>query len=145
VHLIDLEGSDGLDLTPAALEDIHPLDTPVGRVGVAICYDAFFPDVVDKLVAEGANILVQPTFNPHVWDAWQIEDWRRGIWTAVQAHPGVVAGVNPMAVGGLWEIAVEGVSSIVGGSFEPPAGGYLAQASSPTEPAIVAAEVSVRR
>ena len=145
VHLIDLEGAGGLDLTPGALEDIHPVNTPVGRVGTAICYDMFFPDVVDKLVTEGSEILVQPSFNPHVWDEWQIEDWRNGIWTAVATHPTVVAGVNPMAVGGLWEVAVEGVSAIVGGSFEPPADGYLAEAASPTEPDIVAAEVRLHR
>ena len=145
VHLIDLEGPYGLDLTPAPLEGIHPLDTPVGRVGVGICYDMFFPDVVEKLVAEGSNILVQPSFNPQPWDAWQQEDWKRGIWTAVGTHPSVVAGVNPMAVGGLWDIACEGMSSITGGSFHPPADGYLAQADSATEADIVSAEVRVRR
>jgi len=145
VHLIDLEGPYGLDLTPAPLEDIHPLDTPVGRVGVAICYDMFFPDVVEKLVSEGSEILVQPSFNPQPWDAWQQEDWKRGTWTAVGTHPTVIAGVNPMAVGGLWEIAVEGCSSIIGGSFDPPADGYLAQADSATEADIVSAEVGVRR
>lgn len=98
---------------------------------------------MDQLVAEGAQILVQPSFNPQPWNDWQIEDWKRGIWTAVGTHPSVVAGVNPMAVGGLWEIAVEGVSSIVGGSFDPPSEGYLAQAESATTEDIVAAEVNV--
>jgi predicted amidohydrolase len=143
VHLIDLEGPYGLDLTPAPLDGIHPLDTPVGRVGVAICYDMFFPDVVEKLVAEGSQILVQPTFNPQPWDAWQQGDWLRGIWTAVGTHPTVVAGVNPMAVGGLWDIAVEGCSSITGGSFDPPADGFLAEAPSATEAAVVSAEVGL--
>jgi len=143
VHLIDLEGPLGLDLTPGPLEDIHPVDTRVGRVGVAICYDMFYPDVVEKLVAEGARILVQPSFNPQPWDPWQEEDWKRGIWTAVGTHPSVVAGVIPMAVGGLWEIAVEGVSSIVGGCFDTPFDGYLGQAASATEADIVAAEVGV--
>ncbi|MFB3880903.1 MAG: carbon-nitrogen hydrolase family protein [Armatimonadota bacterium] len=145
VHLVDLEGPYGLDLSAGALEDIHPMDTPVGRVGVGICYDMFFPDVVDKLVDEGSEILVQPSFNPHVWDEWQIEDWKNGLWTAVATHPSVIAGVNPMAVGGLWEIAVEGVSSVIGGPFEPPADGYLAEASSATDPDIVAAELRVHR
>jgi predicted amidohydrolase len=145
VHLIDLEGPIGLDLTPASVDDIHPLATSVGRVGVAICYDMFFSDVVDKLVSEGSQILVMPSFNNHAWDAWQIDDWKRGIWAAVGAHPSVVAGVNPMAVGGLWEIAVEGRSSIVGGSFDPPTDGYLAQADSWTEAEIVSAGVDVRR
>ncbi len=145
VHLIDLEGPIGLDLTPASADDIHPLDTPVGRVGVGICYDMFFPDVVDALVSEGSQILVMPSFNNHAWDEWQIADWKRGLWTAVGENPSIVAGVNPMAVGGLWEIAVEGRSSIVGGSFDSPADGYLAQADSWTEPEIVSAEVNIPR
>jgi predicted amidohydrolase len=149
VNLIDLEGPYGLDLTPGSLDEIHAADTPVGRLGVAICYDMFPAaegepaDVVEALVADGAQILVQPSFNPHVWDAWQEEDWKRGLWTAVGTHPAVTAGVNPMMVGGLFDVGVEGVSSIIGGSFDPPANGYLAQAASPTEPDIVAAEVDV--
>jgi predicted amidohydrolase len=145
VNLIALEGPYGLDLTPASVGDLHPVDTPVGRIGVAICYDMFFPEIVDKLVAEGSQILVQPTFNPQPWDAWQEEDWKHGLWTAVGTHPTVAAGVNPMMVGGLFDVAVEGVSSIIGGSFDPPADGYLAQAATPTEADIVSAQVGVRR
>jgi hypothetical protein len=145
VNLIALEGPYGLDLTPASLDDLHPIDTPAGRLGVAICYDMFFPEIVDKLVSEGSRILVQPTFNPQPWDAWQEEDWKRGLWTAVGTHPTVVAGVNPMMVGGLFDVGVEGVSSIIGGSFDPPADGYLAQAATPTGADIVAAQVEVPR
>jgi predicted amidohydrolase len=149
VHLIDLEGPYGLDLTPAPLDQIHAIDTPAGRLGIGICLDMFPAqegapaDVVEKLVADGSQILVQPSFNPQPWDPWQEEDWMRGIWTAVGTHPAVVAGVNPMMVGGLFDIIVEGVSSITGGSFDPPADGYLAQAGSPTEWDIVSAEVAI--
>jgi hypothetical protein len=105
----------------------------------------FFPEIVDKLVAEGSQILVQPTFNPQPWDAWQEEDWKRGLWTAVGTPPAVTAGVSPMMVGGLSDVGVEGVSSLIGGSFDPPANGYLAQAANPTEADIVAAEVEAPR
>jgi predicted amidohydrolase len=142
-HLIDLEGPEGLDLTPAPLDAIHALDTPAGRLGLGICYDLFFPDVVEKLVKEGSRILVQPTFNPQPWDAAQQEEWKKGIWTAASTHPTIVAGVNPMMVGSLWEVTAEGVSSIVGPPFAPPATGYLAQASSATKGAVISAQVAL--
>jgi predicted amidohydrolase len=145
VHLIDLEGPMGLDLTPGAVEDIHPIDTPAGRIGVALCHDAFFSDVVETLAAAGSRVLVQPSFNPRPWDAWQEEDWKNGLWTAMATHPEVAGGVNPMMVGALWDVAVEGVSSILGGPFDPPSDGYLAQAASPTQEDIVAAQVDVPR
>jgi predicted amidohydrolase len=143
VHLIDLEGPEGLDLTPAPLDSIHALDTPADRLGLGICYDLFFPDVVEKLVKEGSRILVQPTFNPKPWDAAQQEEWKTGIWTTVSTHPTLVAGVNPMMVGSLWDVTAEGVSSIVGGPFAPPATGYLAQAPSATKEAVISAEVAL--
>lgn len=143
VHLIDLEGPEGLHLTPAPRDAIHALDTPAGRIGIGICYDLFFPDVVEKLVKEGSRILVQPTFNPKPWDAAQQEEWKAGIWTAVSTHPSVVAGVNPMMVGSLWEVTAEGVSSIVGGPFTAPATGCLAQAPSATKEAVISAQVAL--
>jgi 5-aminopentanamidase len=40
------------------------VDTKVGRIGVAICYDLFFPEVTRDLARGGADILVAPTNSP---------------------------------------------------------------------------------
>lgn len=128
----DAEGNSlpGLDLVAGSLDDIHAVDTPAGRLGVAICYDAFQRDVIAKLVQDGARILVQPSFNPGEWTEEQIENWRLGTWTAVHDnYPNLIMGVNPMAVGGFWEVQVQGVSSIVGGFEHADADGYLARAN----------------
>jgi len=37
------------------------VDTPVGRVGLAVCYDVRFPELFRKLSAAGAQILVLPS------------------------------------------------------------------------------------
>src|SRR5207249_2607745 len=43
----------------------EPLWTPVGRVGVAICFESIFPDVTRELVRNGAQVLAVMTN-----DAW---------------------------------------------------------------------------
>jgi len=41
-------------------ENVNVADTPVGPVGVAICYDPFFPETVRQLALKGASILLMP-------------------------------------------------------------------------------------
>lgn len=38
------------------------IDTPVGRVGVTICFDLMFPEYIRGLVLEGAQIILNSTF-----------------------------------------------------------------------------------
>lgn len=42
------------------------LDTPIGRLGVAICYDNEFPEVPRRLALEGADVLALPSNWPLV-------------------------------------------------------------------------------
>lgn len=44
---------------------LAPLETPAGRVGVTICFEGIFPDLVREQVRQGAQILVNMTN-----DAW---------------------------------------------------------------------------
>ncbi len=46
-------------------------DTPVARLGVAICYDFDFADTARQLTQHGAQLLVVPTFDPENWGALQ--------------------------------------------------------------------------
>ncbi|HEY2972852.1 MAG TPA: nitrilase-related carbon-nitrogen hydrolase, partial [Pyrinomonadaceae bacterium] len=47
----DLEGYD---------EPLFPVaDTPIGRIGCAICYDWLFPEAIRQLTANGAEVLVR--------------------------------------------------------------------------------------
>ena len=37
-------------------------DTPLGRVGMLICWDLAFPEAFRELIAQGAKIIILPTF-----------------------------------------------------------------------------------
>lgn len=113
VRLIELEAEAALNLNPGRLEDIQVFDTPIGKIGIAICLDAFIPEVIDGLVEQGAQILVQPSANPGPWNTWQQEDWLRSSLEKVAVDERFAYAINPMMTGPLWDIAFYGQSSIV--------------------------------
>lgn len=111
--LIELEGVDGLDLTPGRVEELSVIDTELGRIGVAVCFDAFQEPVIERLKSLDVDIFVQPSANPGPWNEWQRGDWLRGAWKAVVEDGVAVYGVNPMLVGNLLDVEFEGQSSIL--------------------------------
>jgi predicted amidohydrolase len=130
VNLVPLEQTAGLNLCPADPDHLTPFETPIGKMGVLICYDAFFTALVDALVRKGAQVLVQPSFNPLPWTKEQREAWETGLLAAAQRHAHLI-GINPMGVGQLFDVVAEGVSSIVAHKTRTPDGsGYLARARS---------------
>lgn len=142
VHLIPLEQEQGLDLVAGKVDDLRVVDTPAGKLGVAICLDAFHADAIEALVRQRARLIAQPSFNPLPWTPDQAMSWKTGLWQACQQHPGII-GINPMMVGRLFDdVVMEGRSSIVTHSAHTPDGsGYLAQAGSATEEEILVAHV----
>ncbi|KAJ5104371.1 hydrolase carbon-nitrogen family [Penicillium alfredii] len=53
-------------LTSSGLERHTAIDTPIGRVGLLICWDLAFPEAFRELIADGAEIVIMPTFwTPH--------------------------------------------------------------------------------
>lgn len=111
-----------IGLTPGRVEDLRPLATPAGPVGVAVCLDAFFEEVVGRLDGQGATVLVQPSANPASWtrpwppdptmregEAW----WRHGLPRLLRERTHLRAGVNPMAVGDAFGLSPRGRSTVV--------------------------------
>jgi formamidase len=67
----DLEGYD---------EPLFPVaDTPIGRIGCAICYDRLFPEAIRQLDANGAEVLVRVSAYMDPWGATEPMTW----WTIV--------------------------------------------------------------
>jgi predicted amidohydrolase len=54
-------------------------DTPIGNLGVAICYDWLFPETLRQLTANGAEVLIRVSAYMDPWGATAPMDW----WTVV--------------------------------------------------------------
>lgn len=48
-------------------QSLQPIDTPVGKLGLMICYDFDFADTVRQAVRNDADLLVVPTFDAVGW------------------------------------------------------------------------------
>ncbi len=61
-------------------EPLFPVaDTPLGKIGVAICYDWLFPEVLRQLTANGAEILIRVSAYMDPWGSASPMDW----WTLI--------------------------------------------------------------
>jgi N-carbamoylputrescine amidase len=114
--------------------DLPVFDTPVGRVGVLICYDAWFPEAARTLALRGAEIICVPSNAP---DDWVPEPQRRGGLTMLNVHAVSHANANRVHVAAANRVrdGYLGRSCIVDTT-----GGILAFASA-TEEALIQADV----
>jgi predicted amidohydrolase len=65
---------------PGYDEPLFPVtDTPIGRIGCAICYDWLFPEAIRQLAANGAEVLVRVSAYMDPWGATEPMNW----WTLV--------------------------------------------------------------
>ena len=65
---------------PGYAEPLFPVvETPIGRIGAAICYDWIFPEAIRQLAANGAEVLVRVSAYMDPWGATPPMDW----WTLV--------------------------------------------------------------
>src|SRR5690606_7258805 len=51
---------------------IRLFDTPLGRLGVAICYDAEFPLLVRTMAAAGADVILVPSCTDTLAGYWRV-------------------------------------------------------------------------
>jgi len=65
IHLFDVEVGDGQTYRESAAvapgAEVVSADTPLGRVGLSVCYDLRFPELYRRLSAEGAEVLMVPS------------------------------------------------------------------------------------
>jgi predicted amidohydrolase len=65
---------------PGYDEEMFPVvRTPIGNLGVAICYDWLFPEALRQLTANGAEVLIRVSAYMDPWGATPPMDW----WTVV--------------------------------------------------------------
>lgn len=67
------------DFTDYAEDPFPVVDTPLGKLGVAICYDWLFPETLRELAFRGAEVLIRVSAYMDPWGATAPMDW----WTLV--------------------------------------------------------------
>lgn len=84
--------------TPGDL-GFHPIDTSVGRLGVMVCWDQWYPEGARLMALQGAELLIYPTAIGYAAsDAADEQQRQREAWTTVQRGHAVANGLPVVAV-----------------------------------------------
>lgn len=77
----------------------HPIDTSVGRLGVLVCWDQWYPEAARLMALQGADMLIYPTAIGYESSDTKSEQQRqREAWTTVQRGHAVANGLPVVAV-----------------------------------------------
>lgn len=135
--------------TPGDL-GIHPIDTSIGRLGVLVCWDQWYPEAARLEALAGAELLIYPTaigWNPE--DDAAERTRQLDAWTLVQRGHAVANGLPLLAVNRVgFEPDPTGHTAgaqFWGSSFVAgPQGEYLAQAGTDA-PEVLIADIDLGR
>ena len=84
--------------TPGDL-GFHPIQTSLGKLGVMVCWDQWYPEAARLMALQGAEILVYPTAIGYALNDTADEQQRqREAWTTVQRGHAVANGLPVVAV-----------------------------------------------
>ncbi|WP_279170508.1 carbon-nitrogen hydrolase [Prevotella denticola] len=84
--------------TPGDL-GFHPVDTSVGRLGVLVCWDQWYPEAARLMALQGAEMLVYPTaIGYESSDTDEEKRRQREAWTTVMRGHAVANGLPVVAV-----------------------------------------------
>ncbi|PIU17913.1 MAG: apolipoprotein N-acyltransferase [Elusimicrobia bacterium CG08_land_8_20_14_0_20_59_10] len=82
-----------------------PVKTPLGELGIQICYDLDFENGTRAMARQGANLLVVPNLDPSEWGKWQhlqhsamapARAVEAGLWLVRAASSGVSQIIDPL-------------------------------------------------
>ena len=77
----------------------HPIDTSLGRLGVLVCWDQWYPEAARLMALQGAEILIYPTAIGYAANDDEAEQQRqREAWTTVMRGHAVANGLPVIAV-----------------------------------------------
>ena len=135
--------------TPGDL-GFEPIQTSVGKLGVLICWDQWYPEAARIMALKGAQMLIYPTaigwFDE---DEAQEKQYQKDAWIAVQRGHSVANGLPTMAIN---RVGFESDSSKVGngirfwgGSFVFGAQGELIAEASEDKEEILFADIDLAR
>jgi predicted amidohydrolase len=126
-----------LGITHGALRGIRPVDLGFARTGMVISKDAWMPDVLARLDAQGVDLMLQP----EAFGGWAVEqyagDWlpdvfKQSSWAHVQRYASPRYNVTPCIKGNLLSLPFDCQSHIVGDArATAPHDGLIGQVSAP--------------
>ncbi len=135
--------------TPGDL-GFHPIQTSVGRLGVQVCWDQWYPEGARLMALQGADILIYPTAIGYESSDTQEEQQRqREAWLTVQRGHAVANGLPVVAVNRVWhEPDPSGQTRGIqfwGSSFVAGPQGEMLHQSSATEEEVCVVDVDLAR
>lgn len=84
--------------TPGDL-GFHPIQTSVGKLGVLVCWDQWYPEAARLMALQGADILIYPTAIGYAtYDTEEEQQRQREAWTTVMRGHAVANGLPVVAV-----------------------------------------------
>lgn len=84
--------------TPGDL-GFHPIQTSVGKLGVLVCWDQWYPEAARLMALQGAELLIYPTAIGYATNDTEDEQQRqREAWTTVQRGHAVANGLPVVSV-----------------------------------------------
>ena len=84
--------------TPGDL-GFHPINTSVGKLGVLVCWDQWYPEAARLMALRGADILIYPTaIGYESSDSREEQQRQRMAWQTVQGGHAVAKGLPVVAV-----------------------------------------------
>ena len=133
--------------TPGDL-GFHPIETSLGRLGVLVCWDQWYPEAARLMALEGAELLIYPTaIGYESSDTADEQQRQREAWTVVQRGHAVANGLPVVTVN---RVGLEqdpsgqtGGIRFWGSSFVAGAQGELLYRASDTEEAQEVVEVDL--
>lgn len=134
--------------TPGDL-GFHPIQTSVGKLGVQVCWDQWYPEGARLMALQGAELLIYPTAIG--WESTDTDDEKArqlGAWQTVQRGHAVANGIPVIAVNRCgWEEDPSGQTNGIqfwGHSFVAgPQGEFIAEFG--TEPETRIVDIDMKR
>ena len=84
--------------TPGDL-GFHPINTSIGRLGVLVCWDQWYPEAARLMALQGAELLIYPTaIGYESSDSEEEQQRQREAWTTVQRGHAVANGLPVISV-----------------------------------------------
>ena len=125
--------------TPGDL-GFHPIDTSVGRLGVMVCWDQWYPEAARLMALQGAQMLIYPTaigYEPS--DTPEEQQRQRMAWQTVQRGHAVANGIPVITVNRVGtELSEKSSIQFWGTSFVAgPQGEIIYEASADEEESII--------